>query len=112
MRALTSLMLALMLALTSQSMAVARGASAATGQVVLCTGNGTVAVYVDAEGKPTSPPHICPDAALHVLLDAAVPDVSAPVDLARFDVVWPAQVGHLPLLPRLARLSRGPPLLR
>ena len=63
-RPLSSLLLALMLALTGQSMAVARGAAAATGQMVICTGTGPVAVYTDAEGAPTSAPYICPDAAL------------------------------------------------
>lgn len=31
------------------------------GQMVICTGIGPVTVYVDDEGQPTGPPHICPD---------------------------------------------------
>ena len=65
-----SLILALSLALTGQAMAVARGEAAAVGQMVLCTGTGQVMVHVDAQGRPTGPPVICPDAALAMLTDA------------------------------------------
>lgn len=54
-------------------MAVVRGAAAATGQLVLCTGTGPMVVYVDADNKPTSAPVLCPDAALHFLTDATRP---------------------------------------
>ena len=70
-----------MLAFTSQSMAVARGATGVAGQIVLCTGTGPVAVYVDEDGQPTGPPHICPDFALHFLEAVAAPDI-APVPMA------------------------------
>lgn len=83
-RVVSSLLLALMLALTSQSMAVARGASAATGQMVLCTGTGPVAVYVDAQGQPTSAPHICPDSAFNVLFELRPPVLEAPTRLVVF----------------------------
>jgi len=53
--------LALMLALTGQSMAVARGSTDVAGQMVLCTGTGPVTVYMDADGQPVPPPHHCPD---------------------------------------------------
>lgn len=45
-------------------MAVARGAAAATGQMVICTSDGLATVYVDAQGAPTGAPHICPDCML------------------------------------------------
>lgn len=77
-------MLALILALTSQGMAVARGASAATGQMVLCTGAGPVAIYLDADGAPTSAPHICPDSALNVIFDVGVSIAETPQRLAFF----------------------------
>ncbi|WP_323803104.1 hypothetical protein [Sulfitobacter litoralis] len=85
LRSLSALVLALMLALTGQSMAVARGASAAMGQMVLCTGAGPVAIYVDAQGKPTSAPHICPDSALNVAMSDAVALVAAPMRIVVFD---------------------------
>jgi hypothetical protein len=61
MRSIICVSLALMLALTSQAMAVARGASAATGQMEICSGTSAVTVYVDADGAPTTAPHICPE---------------------------------------------------
>jgi len=110
LRLLSSVMLALVLALTSQSMAVARGASAATGKVVLCTGAGLVAVYTDAQGKPTSAPHICPDAALNVLTD--VPDVMAraPWTLITRGPYLPTVVGQSPTLHAPKPQPRAPPL--
>ena len=109
-RLLTSLMLALVMALSSQSMAVARGAAPATGQMVLCVGAGTVMVYTDADGRPTSAPHICPDATLNVLLDLDVPDVATPVALIGFDLAQVSVPPFLVPLPRPAPPSRGPPV--
>jgi hypothetical protein len=110
MRMFSSLLLALMLALTSQSMAVARGASAATGQMVLCTGSGPVAVYFDAEGEPTSAPHICPDSALNVLYEFERLDLHAP---AHAVACAPACEMLVPIV-LVARFygppSRGPPV--
>jgi hypothetical protein len=62
------------LALTGQIMAVARGSSAATGEMVLCTGSGPVTIYTDGSGKPTAAPHICPDC-LTPALSAVLPDL-------------------------------------
>lgn len=45
-------------------MAVARGAAAATGQMSICIGAETKTVYVNAQGNPTAPPHLCPDCVL------------------------------------------------
>lgn len=53
--------LCLLLALTGQSLAVARGAAQPVGEIVLCTGTGPVSVAVDAEGQPVATPHLCPD---------------------------------------------------
>lgn len=64
LKPLLSLALSAMLALSGVNMALARGASEATGQMVICTGVGTVVVYVDDMGQPTSAPHICPDCML------------------------------------------------
>lgn len=90
LRTLIALLLALMLALTSQSMAVARGAAAATGQMVLCTGAGPVAIYTDAQGQPTQAPHICPDAALNVVLAHAAPDGQIVLRFVLFEMRVPA----------------------
>ena len=108
-RLIPSLLLALVLAFTSQSMAVARGAAAAAGQMVLCTGTGPIAVYVDANGKPTSAPHICPDAAFQVLVEGASTNAFAPRRILLFASARPAVdllIDSAP--PRLPR-QRGPP---
>lgn len=110
-RSFLSFALALMLALTSQSMAVARGASAATGQMVLCTGSGPQAVYTDAEGNPTSAPHICPDSALNVLFAVTEPNIAAPSRLA-LSGVSTHEGDRLRLSLRLKTpRSRAPPLV-
>jgi hypothetical protein len=109
-RAISSLLLALTLALTSQSMAVARGASAATGQMVLCTGTGPMAVYVDAKKQPTSAPHICPECALNVLFALVRTDLRAPTRIVAFA---PASIITTPVVLSVrvdVPPSRGPPV--
>lgn len=67
-------LLALMLSFTSLGMAVARGATTPTGEAVLCTGSGPIAILIDDEGNPVGAPHICPDCALSLFADiGAVP---------------------------------------
>ena len=66
MRAFFALFLSLMLALTSHSVAVAKGAPAAVDQMVICTGHGATVVYTDAEGQPTTAPHLCPNCVMHL----------------------------------------------
>jgi hypothetical protein len=109
-RLISSLALALMLALTSQSMAVARGASAATGQMVLCTGAGPVAVYVDAQGQPTSAPHICPDSALNVLFEVTEPGTRAPMRIVPFKPVQLLSDVTLRMAYLFLPPSRAPPV--
>ncbi|MFD2740816.1 hypothetical protein ACFSUD_14630 [Sulfitobacter aestuarii] len=101
--------LALMLGLTSQSMALARGNEAVTGQMVLCTGAGPVAVFVDAQGEPTDTPHICPDSALNLVFVLALPNPDRPQRLisARYHTVLPPPVPASAL--RLLPPSRAPP---
>ena len=78
-RSYLGVFLALMLALTGQSMAVARGMPGAAGEIVLCTGTGPMVVSVDATGQPVGPPHICPDFAALLFAVAHQP----PLNLAR-----------------------------
>ncbi|GHH01725.1 hypothetical protein [Pseudodonghicola xiamenensis] len=76
------LALVVVMALTSQSMAVARGAAGVAGQIEICIGSGPVTVYVDDSGNPTGPPHICPDFALHFLAFVTPPAIlPAPLTL-------------------------------
>lgn len=79
LRPLATLLFALCFVLTAQAMAVARGQTSATGEMVICTGAGVVTVAVDADGNPTGPAHICPDCALSLIAAApAAPQARAP----------------------------------
>jgi hypothetical protein len=65
--------LCLLLALTGQASAQARGDAPAVGAIVLCLSHGAARVHVDADGRPTSPPQLCENAAeaLFAALSAA-----------------------------------------
>ncbi len=68
------LTLALLIAVTSQQMATARGmAYDANGQVILCTGQGPITVTVNTQGEPMGVVHICPDCALSLVAVFATP---------------------------------------
>ncbi|WP_259274250.1 hypothetical protein [Sulfitobacter mediterraneus] len=110
-RCLFSFLMVLVLALTSQSMAVARGANAATGQMVLCTGSGPSAVYVDASGAPTSAPHICPDAALNVLFEVEALQINAPQQVLCFEAGCTLALPEPMAVRVLTPPSRAPPAL-
>mmetsp|Transcript_32491 Transcript_32491/g.62592 ORF Transcript_32491/g.62592 Transcript_32491/m.62592 type:complete len:81 (+) Transcript_32491:107-349(+) len=69
-RALLSITLSLVLVLTSHSAGMAKASPAAVDQMVICTGLGTTVIYTDADGRPTTTPHLCPDCVVH--LDGAV----------------------------------------
>ena len=106
-----AILLCSLLAITGQSMAVARGAAAATGQMVICSGETTKVIYTDARGLPTAAPHVCPDCVM------AFEDVSATIKYTReIDlclVTWPDLV-RLDLAPsalKSANCARGPPLV-
>jgi len=62
-----AILAALLVALTGQSLAVARGASDVAGQIEICSGSGPVMIYVDADGQPVAAPRYCPEAALSLL---------------------------------------------
>lgn len=108
---ITGLIMAALIVLTAQSAAVARTMPDATGQMVICTGTGPVMVYVDEEGAPTAPPHICPDFALSLLLALDAPQIAAVASggwsLAHVDSsaasLKPTRLG--------APQARGPPVL-
>lgn len=103
--------LSLLVVSTGVGVAGSRGIDRAVGQMVLCTGDGPVTVYMDAEGQPTKAPHFCPDFAL-ALLGAVLPElvqVSNPAHSA----------GAIPLVRRESLISalvlrtpaRGPPAM-
>ena len=71
-----SIWLVVVLVLTGQSMAAARGAADATGKMVLCVGTQSIVVYMEEQGQPTQAPHFCPDCTL-ALIDVAPMGVAA-----------------------------------
>lgn len=73
MRVILSLILSLVLALASGTMAVARTQASAFGQITICSGYGIVTVSVDAEGNPVGPVHPCPDCLTGVMLAGPLP---------------------------------------
>lgn len=82
------------------------------GQIVLCTGTGPVAVYVDADGQPVDPPH-------HDSLDCtplALGLEGAPVDMPPLVVPTSATltgsfIALAPVLWAMPALARGPPTI-
>ncbi|MBD3763654.1 MAG: hypothetical protein IE927_02655 [Rhodobacterales bacterium] len=80
-----TLALALIVALTSGTMAVARGQTRVGDRIVICSGYGLVTVELDENGTPVGPVHICPDCTLSHLahLPAAAPVLRAPQGRAR-----------------------------
>lgn len=101
--------LVMLLALTSQSMALARVAPDPSGQMVLCTGTGPIMVYTDDAGQPVGPPHFCPECALGLILAVAPPDVAvARVESeGRLSVAFVAVVSSFRTLS--AHRARAPP---
>ncbi|WBU63243.1 hypothetical protein [Paracoccus aerodenitrificans] len=69
------LTLIVLLMLTSQSLAAARGQTRIAGQHVLCSGGALTTIYVDYQGKPVQRLLICPDMALALMAGVASPPV-------------------------------------
>lgn len=114
MRAISALLLSLVLAIASVSMAVARGQMPKGGQIELCTEAGAVTLTLDVEGSPvpSQGPHLCPDC----LSAATAFDLPALIDLPA-----PAQTAQTLALTHCALVlagtrgpaahARGPPAL-
>lgn len=105
-----TLSLALLIAVTSQQMAVARGLTHdAAGQVVLCTGQGVVTVTLDRNGDPIGTFHICPDCAV-AISTAPLPPVVADAAFVHIHTLaqTPVVALHSPTIHRSFQ-PRGPP---
>lgn len=106
---LTGALMALLLVLTGQSLAAARGAPGPAGEIVLCTGAGPVTVLVDENGQPVGHAHICPDCTMQ-LLAAVAGQAGAPLVLdARPLGLAIAVVVADDLAPLVPFWPRGPP---
>jgi hypothetical protein len=111
MRVILALLLSLILALASQTEAVARSEMAGASDQVLCGANGVATITLDAAGHILHS-HPC----THCLAASAVADLSGPVQLpmapatrhTSLSLVLPAQT----TVPRPAiPLARAPPVL-
>lgn len=76
MNAAFRLFLILMLALTSQGLAAARGQPRAVSELVICAGAAVITLGLDSQGKPVKHRDFCPDMAPQLL--AAVGDGAPP----------------------------------
>ncbi len=103
--------LALVLILTGQSMAVMRMMPGPTGEMVLCTGTGPITVLTDENGQPVGPPHICPDCAMSMMAAHWDTPTQPLRPMARHVPLRPGTMA----LPRTAAApsaqARGPPVL-
>ncbi len=109
-RSFFTVTLALLVALTSQQLAVARGQPHAAGQVEICSGDGVIVVAIDKDGNPVGPAHICPDVALAFMaaLDLPPPGATQPVHMQR--VGYAIDSHDAVSLVHITTLARGPPL--
>lgn len=113
MRAFFALMLSLVLAFASVSMAVARGQEPMGDAIALCLDGTAVTVTLDADGNPISAlTHLCPDC----LSAATTFDLPQPVGLSA--PVWrETQTDAVPAAARsyihtaITPAARGPPVL-
>lgn len=113
MRSLSALLLSLVLALASVSMAVARGQAPMGATMALCSQGAAITVTLDTDGNPVSlPKHLCPDClgAFTALDQTTAPDLVAPDRIARALAVrdTPVLSGKTA---EIALNARGPPSL-
>jgi hypothetical protein len=112
MTRILTLILALLIAVTSQQMAMARAVTKdAQGQVILCTGQGPMMVTLDTQGDPIGPVHICPDCALTLIayIDASI-DVKTPVVHIQTIAQTPVPTRKIMVIP-IPTKARDPPVL-
>lgn len=107
---LAPLALALIVALTSLTMAVARGQGRPVGQTVLCLAIGTVSVAVDAQGRPTGPVHLCPDAAPALFVADGIAPPLLPRPVRRVTAISRPAPAPVVVRPGLPPMARGPPV--
>lgn len=77
-RPISAVCLALILSLTSVSMALARGDMAVNGTMILCLGGMQVTVAIGPDGDPVIEEHICPDCVVGTLALGGTPPQTPP----------------------------------
>ncbi len=102
--------LSLSMAAFGLSVAKAQGAAPAAGMSVICSGDMVMTVFVDADGQPTTAPHLCPDCAMAAAsgLVPAPAGVSA-MERASEHHILPAITAPVTLRRARVPQARGPP---
>lgn len=102
--------LALIIALTSVTMALARGQTRdATGTIIICSGAGVVQIQLDAKGNPVGPAHICPDCAVGALAWVEAPLLVLETEGVAHRLSFNIERMSLAGLARSEPRARGPP---
>ena len=104
-------LMAVVLALTGVTDAMARGHAPVVGHMVICSADGVTTIAVDADGNPAQGSHPCPDCTLSsgAMLPAA-PVAAQPVP--RIIAAVPARDAQCNGNPRTSqRHARAPPFL-
>jgi hypothetical protein len=104
------LVLALLLALTGFSQALAQARMAVATEVTVCTDKGSRVLTLDAKGKPVPAAHDCLACLLPALADLARAP-SAPEPQARATVLAPPAPNAGPAADAPTPFARGPPAL-
>jgi len=109
-RMISAIFLALTLAVTSVSFAVARGHAPASHAMEICVGYSMVVVWVDENGNPVEERQICPDA-LSFLAQAEEVDAVPLFAPSVIKVVAPISLSYPETHEALSPSARGPPVL-
>lgn len=113
MRAITALLLSLVLAIGSMSMAVARGQAPMGAAIALCSADGVIPVVLDAQGNPqqATPRHLCPDCLSAATAFALCTAFGLPVFEQSARCLSASMAARLPTgLDRIPGHARDPPL--
>ena len=111
LRPFAGLLLALIVAIASVGLAVARGQPRMVDWVEICGGDGTE-VAVDAQGQPVGMIHLCPDCiAPFSFATLALPAPMPLPPMASGRAAPPAALLSVALRPVPGKAARGPPVL-
>lgn len=110
LRAISAVLLSLMLSVTSYGFATARAQAPAAHAMEICTGFSMVTIWVDENGDPVEERHICPDA-VGFLAGADAPPTPAAAEPRLIAVLFPRLHVALNTRQELSPSARGPPSL-
>lgn len=109
LRSLAPVLLAIVMALTGITMAVARGQMAGAQSVVICSGYGIVTIQLDQRGEPIDTVHPCPDCTVVLALAPARNHVLTPALALRGTSYQTLQAQSVARIAHGLPHPRGPP---